>query len=129
MKRYKPGSYYLRLWEGHREGGVQPFRLAHRKSHGVVIVDARGRVHSALCLRGNSKQRRQQMREALRYLNAPVPELVYVGDPRQLSPIGQVEEFKLSGVDFSGGVISIGPKRFTDEEWNEQLDPHSRFKR
>ena len=85
MKRYKPGSYYLRLWEGHREGGVQPFRLAHRKSHGVVIVDARGRVHSALCLRGNSKQRRQQMRAALAYLNAPIV-LTYQGDPRQLLP-------------------------------------------
>lgn len=80
MKRYKPGSYYLSLWEGHREEGVQPFRLAYRKSHGVVIVDARGRVHSSLCLRGNSKQRRQQMREALRYLNRPILEGGTVGD-------------------------------------------------
>lgn len=163
MKRYQPGRYCRRFWDGLRSVAKQPFTV-RRYRYSTQVIDASGKVVASLCLRGNSKQRRQQVRLALRYLNAPV-EMIYQGDPRQLPPfllphqsaflLGHVvgpliidgkpmpgfDNAKLEVIhtgaggaegDFptlSGDVVRLCGVVIDEVEWQENLDPHSRFKK
>ena len=68
MKQYRPGPYYRELWLGYKGGYKAPF-TAHRTRFGVELHDADNYGVLSLTLRGNSKQRRQQVRYALRYMN------------------------------------------------------------
>lgn len=54
------------LLEGLPEEGSGPFYITGRYNH---VRGAKGQGYVGLCLRGNSKQRRQQRRAVLRYLN------------------------------------------------------------
>lgn len=99
MKRYQPGRYYRLLWQGVRDVGKQPFTVRRHYGNTWHIFDATGKLFPAVCLRGNSKQRRQQRRLAERFLNQPTVGLCYVGHPAQLPPLGRLQRYQRDFMD------------------------------
>jgi hypothetical protein len=141
MKRYQPGPHYRRYWDGLRSVGKQPFTVQHSRWT-TYILDAAGKRVTSLCLRGNSKQRRQQVRLALRYLNRPIVEEAKIDSLIiEMSSGGgecQLHNCHLVNTGVGGatgdfptlsGVVMRLRGADLDDDWQENLDPHSRFKK